>query len=99
MFQTTKTTNASAFRIDLRQKAQAVVAGAVTINASSHECKSKKKKESGTPKNADPYPPRPHLHPPPLAGEDRGGGAARPLQRALAHRRSTTALAKGSHRP
>ena len=41
---------------DLRQKAQAVVAGAVTINASSHECKRKKKKESGTPKNADPYP-------------------------------------------
>ena len=45
-----------ALRIDLRQKAQAVGASAVTINASSHECKRKKKKESGTPKNADPYP-------------------------------------------
>jgi hypothetical protein len=45
-----------ALRTDLRQKAQAVVAGAVTINASSYECKRKKKKESGTPKNADPYP-------------------------------------------
>jgi hypothetical protein len=56
MFQATKTTNAFAFRTDLRQKAQAVVAGAVTINASSHERKSKKKKESGTPKDADPYP-------------------------------------------
>ena len=50
-------TKTLALSTDLRQKAQAVVAGAVTINASSHECKRKKKKESGTPKNADPYPP------------------------------------------
>src|SRR3984957_2283078 len=35
-----------ALRTDLRQKAQAVVAGAVTINASSHECKRKKEKEA-----------------------------------------------------
>ena len=35
----------------------AVVTGDLTINASSHEYKSKKKKESGTPKDADPYPP------------------------------------------
>jgi hypothetical protein len=39
----------------------------------------KEEKESGTPKDADPYPP--HLR------------AARPLQRALACRRSTTAPA------
>src|SRR5580692_11420599 len=35
-----------ALRTDLRQKAQAVVAGAVTINASSHECKRKKKRKA-----------------------------------------------------
>src|SRR5580704_5283389 len=52
-----KAAKAFALGTDLRQKAQAVVAGAVTINASSYECKRKKKKESGTPKNADPYPP------------------------------------------
>ena len=34
----------------------AVVTGILTINASSYECKRKKKKESGTPKDADPYP-------------------------------------------
>src|SRR5580704_4734704 len=52
-----KAAKAFALGTDLRQKAQAVVAGAVTINASSYKCKRKKKKESGTPKNADPYPP------------------------------------------
>src|SRR5579862_201079 len=39
--------------------------------------KRKKKKGSGTPKDADPYPPCPHLYPPPLAGggQRRGHGS------------------------
>ena len=49
-------------------------------------CKRKKKKESGTPKDADPYPPHLPVRRAPCKG-------------ALAHRRSTTVLAKGSHRP
>jgi hypothetical protein len=36
-----------------------------------------KGKGGGTPADAYLQPPRPHLHPPPRAGEDRGGGAAR----------------------
>jgi hypothetical protein len=39
-----------------------------------------------------------NLHPPPLAGEDRGGGAARVRRDALACRRSTAALAAANQR-
>jgi hypothetical protein len=51
-----KATKRFALHTDLRQRMPAVVTGNLTINASGHECKSKKKKESGTPKDADPYP-------------------------------------------
>jgi hypothetical protein len=51
-------TNFSALRTDLRQRTPAVVAGSLTICASSHDVR-KKKKGSGTPNNAGPY--QPHL--------------------------------------
>ena len=70
-----------------------------------------KKEGSGTPTDVFSQPPRPHLHPPPLTGEDTGGGAARVHRRqvyaslrtqnplhALAYRRSTAVLAAASER-
>jgi hypothetical protein len=45
-----------ALRTDLRQRMPAVVAGTLTIRASSHEMYERRKKESGTPIDAGPYP-------------------------------------------
>jgi hypothetical protein len=75
-------TNFFALRTDLRQRTPAVDAGILTICASSHECK-KRKQGSGTPTDAD-LPTAPKR------------GAARAERCALASRRPTTALAKGT---
>jgi hypothetical protein len=70
--------NFSALRPDLRQRMPAVVAGSLTISASSHDVRRKKKRKRNAERRGSV----------PTASLD----AARALQSALAFRRSTTAL-------
>jgi hypothetical protein len=85
MFASNENDERFALRTDLRQGMPAVATGIPTICTWSHESKKRRKGK----RNADKR----------CSTTSAPSGAARALQGALAHRRSTAVLAKGSHRP